>query len=92
MKLLLNDMVTGEIIPIECEPADTIQSIKYQFLMYQSLSLSIADLHMDVVHNTNTKEDTNEKTEFDTPASIGTLEELCVQEGDLLLFIYTLGA
>lgn len=93
MRLFFKDLVTDELIPVECQTTDTIDNLKYQFMIYQGLSLSPSDLFIDVFHQ---QEDSypihSEICEMDVTFPCGTLEQYQIKEDDIILFIYHLGA
>ena len=93
MRLFFKDLVTDELIPIECQLSDTVDHLKHQFMIYQGLSLSPSDLFIDVFHRQEESYPSHtEQGEMDSTLPQETLEQYHIKEDDIILFMYHLGA
>lgn len=93
MRLFFKDLVTDELFPMECQSSDTIDNLKHQFMIHQGLSLSPSDLFIDVFHpQEESYPSHSEMCEMDVTFPCGTLEQYQIEEDDVILFVYHLGA
>lgn len=93
MRLLCNDLVTNEIFVLYCDLTDTIEIVKKHFLIHQNLFLSPSDLTIDIFYlHGNPFPSIKDLSETDVAQHETTLEEYAIQEDDVLLFAYPIGA
>lgn len=93
MRLFFKDLITNELFPMECQLSDTIDNIKYQIMIHQGLSLSSSDIYIDIYHkNEEFYPKQSEICEMDITFPCGTMEQYQIKEGDMILFMYHLGA
>jgi hypothetical protein len=95
MKLFIKDIVTDDLFSLECDPTDTIESIKHQILMHQSIPLSIHDLTVilyvppnDSYLYDSRSSEYSEETDPDKPLQTGLLQEYGITDQNILMVIY----